>query len=281
MSSSKQQKAESRSQESEGVLRRCVLHCLLLFAFCLLLSGCRQDMQDQPRYEVYESSGFFKDGLSSRPLVEGTVPRGYLRADKQLYTGKMEKAGAGANGNANSARQGNSQGGEETTSAPSASSNGNENTQAGGNAFGQANSNGSTTPAGANAQEGKAGEADDAADFPFPVTAEVVARGRERFEIFCAMCHGYTGEGDGMIVRRGFRRPTSYHDNRLRQAPVGYFFRVMTEGFGAMPPYRAQIPVQDRWAIAAYIRALQLSQMNQQLAPAHPAEAQPAAGGHR
>jgi hypothetical protein len=281
MSSNKRQESEFRSQESEGARRRCVLYCLLISAFCLLLSGCRQDMQDQPRYEVYEPSGFFKDGLSSRHLVEGTVPRGYLRADKQLYTGKMEKAGAaGANSNANSATQGSGQGGEETTSGASASG-GNENTQAGASAGGQANSNGSTTPATANTQEGKAGEADDATDFPFPVTAEVMARGRERFEIFCAMCHGYTGEGDGMIVRRGFRRPTSYHDNRLRQAPVGYFFRVMTEGFGAMPPYRAQIPVQDRWAIAAYIRALQLSQMNQQLAPAHGAETQPAAGGHR
>ncbi|HEX8919980.1 MAG TPA: cytochrome c, partial [Pyrinomonadaceae bacterium] len=125
-------------------------------------------------------------------------------------------------------------------------------------------------------------EADDAVDFPFPVTADVVTRGRERFEIYCAMCHGYTGEGDGMIVRRGFRRPSSYHEDRLRQAPVGYFFRVMTEGFGAMPPYRAQIPVQDRWAIAAYIRALQLSQMNQQLAPAHGAQGSATeAGGHK
>jgi cytochrome c553 len=280
MSSSKKQKSESRSQEGEGAMRRRVLYCLLLSALCLLLSGCRRDMQDQPRYEVYESSGFFKDGLSSRPLVEGTVPRGYLRADKQLYTGKMAGS-AGANANSNSATQGNGQGGEETTSGANATTGGNENTQAGGNASGQGNSNGSMTQAGANAQEGRAGESDDAADFPFPVTAEVVTRGRERFEIFCAMCHGYTGEGDGMIVRRGFRRPTSYHDNRLRQAPVGYFFRVMTEGFGAMPPYRAQIPVQDRWAIAAYIRALQLSQINQQLAPAHSTETPSAAGGHR
>jgi hypothetical protein len=281
MSSSEKQLAVGSWQLAArgGSVRR-VLYCLLLTANCLLFLGCRQDMQDQPRYEVYEPSGFFKDGLSSRHLVEGTVPRGYLRADKQLYTGKIAGA-AGANSNSNSATQGNSQGGEETTSGASASSGGNQNTQAGASAGGQANSTGSPVPATANTQEGKAGEADDATDFPFPVTAEVMARGRERFEIFCAMCHGYTGEGDGMIVRRGFRRPTSYHDNRLRQAPVGYFFRVMTEGFGAMPPYRAQIPVQDRWAIAAYIRALQLSQMNQQLAPAHGAETQPAAGGHR
>ena len=263
--------------------RRRVFYCLLLTACGLLLSGCRQDMQDQPRYEVYESSGFFKDGLSSRPLVEGTVPRGYLRADKHLYTGKMAQAGAG--GSSNNANQGGAQGGQESTSGSSESSNSAAGTQpAGGSAGGQGNSNNGSTQAGqaGSAAQGSAGEADDAIDFPFPVTAEVVARGRERYEIFCAMCHSSTGEGDGMIVRRGFRRPPSYHEERLRQAPVGYFFRVMTEGFGAMPPYRAQVPVQDRWAIAAYIRALQLSQMNKQLAPAHGAEAaQPAAGGHR
>src|SRR5215212_12268304 len=94
--------------KARGRSVRTVLYCLLLTAYCLLFLGCRQDMQDQPRYEVYESSGFFKDGLSSRPLVEGTVPRGYLRADKQLYTGKMEsKAGAAsAQGNSNSGNQG-------------------------------------------------------------------------------------------------------------------------------------------------------------------------------
>jgi mono/diheme cytochrome c family protein len=245
-------------------------------------------MQDQPRYEVYESSGFFKDGLSSRPLVEGTVPRGYLRADKQLYTGKMEsKAGAASAGvNSNSGNQGTSQGGQETSSGAGGETSGSANTQAGGNANmqqgGSANSNSSAANGAATAQQGKAGETDDAVDFPFPVTAEVVARGRERFEIYCAMCHGFTGEGDGMIVRRGFRRPSSYHEDRLRQAPVGYFFRVMTEGFGAMPPYRAQVPVQDRWAIAAYIRALQLSQMNQQLAPAHATQSSGVeAGGHK
>jgi mono/diheme cytochrome c family protein len=96
--------------------------------------------------------------------------------------------------------------------------------------------------------------------FPFPVTAEVMARGRERFDIFCSPCHGRTGQGDGMIVRRGFRRPPTYHSDRLREAPIGHFFDVMTNGFGAMPPYAAQVPVRDRWAIAAYLRALQLSE---------------------
>ena len=96
--------------------------------------------------------------------------------------------------------------------------------------------------------------------FPMPVTEEVMRRGQERFNIFCSPCHGRTGEGNGMIVQRGFRQPPSYHDDRLRNAPVGYFFDVMTHGFGAMQDYSAQVPVADRWAIAAYIRALQLSQ---------------------
>jgi mono/diheme cytochrome c family protein len=274
MSSNKRQESEFRSQETEGVMRRRVIYCLLLSAFCLLLSGCRQDMQDQPRYEVYESSKQFKDGLSSRPLVEGTVPRGFLRADAQLYTGKMSKAQAGgaqnANANANqSGQEGNAEGANAAANAGTnsqAAGNGNANAQAG-------------APSGA-ASQAKAGEDDDTADFPFAVTAEVINRGQERYRIFCAMCHGETGQGDGMIVRRGFRQPPSYHEDRLRQARVGYFFRVITEGYGAMPPYRTQVPVQDRWAIAAYIRALQLSQMNQQLAPAH-TNAQPEAGGHR
>ena len=96
--------------------------------------------------------------------------------------------------------------------------------------------------------------------FPMPVTAAVMARGQERFNVFCSPCHGRTGQGNGMVVQRGFRAPPSYHENRLRNAPVGYFFDVMTHGFGAMQDYAAQVPVADRWAIAAYIRALQYSQ---------------------
>jgi mono/diheme cytochrome c family protein len=98
-----------------------------------------------------------------------------------------------------------------------------------------------------------------AADFPFPVTAEVVARGRERYDIFCSPCHDRTGGGNGMIVRRGYRRPPTFHQDRLRQAPPGHFVDVMTNGFGAMPDYRSQVPPRDRWAITAYLRALQLS----------------------
>ena len=96
--------------------------------------------------------------------------------------------------------------------------------------------------------------------FPMPVTAEVMERGRERFNVFCSPCHGRTGQGNGMVVQRGFRAPPSFHDERLRTAPAGYFFDVMTHGFGAMSDYAAQVPVADRWAIAAYIRALQFSQ---------------------
>ena len=106
---------------------------------------------------------------------------------------------------------------------------------------------------------GKVGSV-DADVFPFPIDAAVMARGQERFNIFCSPCHGRTGEGNGMVVRRGYRPPPAYHQDRLRGAPVGHFFDVMTNGFGAMPDYAAQIKVEDRWAIAAYIRALQLSQ---------------------
>ena len=95
---------------------------------------------------------------------------------------------------------------------------------------------------------------------PFPLTKEVLDRGQERFNVFCSPCHDRSGNGLGMIVQRGYRQPPSYHIDRLRQAPIGHFFDVMTNGFGAMPDYRAQVPPRDRWAIAAYIRALQLSQ---------------------
>ena len=98
-----------------------------------------------------------------------------------------------------------------------------------------------------------------AAEFPMPVTNEVMARGQERFNVFCAPCHSRTGEGTGMIVQRGFRQPPSYYEERLVNAPVGYLFDVMTNGFGAMQDYAAQVPPADRWAIAAYIRALQFS----------------------
>jgi mono/diheme cytochrome c family protein len=96
---------------------------------------------------------------------------------------------------------------------------------------------------------------------PFPVTKEVLARGRERYNIFCAPCHSRVGDGNGFVPSRGFSRmPPSFHDVRLEKAPLGYFFDVITNGFGIMPDYASQIPTQDRWDIIAYVRALQLSQ---------------------
>jgi mono/diheme cytochrome c family protein len=100
----------------------------------------------------------------------------------------------------------------------------------------------------------------DAESFPFPITADILTRGRERYDIFCAVCHGRVGDGQGMIVKRGFPVPPSYHTDRLQKAPVGHFFDVITNGYGRMYSYSERIPVKDRWAIIAYIRALQLSQ---------------------
>jgi hypothetical protein len=158
-----------------------------------LLSACRQDMHDQPKYIPLRPSDFFADGRSARPLIEGTVARGYLDANVLLYTGK--------------------------------------------------------------GPDGKPSN-----EFPMPVTKELLLRGQQRFNIYCSPCHDRTGNGNGMIVRRGYRHPPSYHSDRLRQQPNGYFFDVITRGFGAMPDYAVQVQPEDRWAIVAYIRALQLSQ---------------------
>jgi mono/diheme cytochrome c family protein len=97
-------------------------------------------------------------------------------------------------------------------------------------------------------------------EFPITITKETVDRGEQRYKIFCGVCHGALGNGDGMVVRRGFSKPPSYHDDRLRNAPIGHFYDVASNGWGKMNGYSAQISVNDRWAIVAYIRALQLSQ---------------------
>jgi mono/diheme cytochrome c family protein len=97
-------------------------------------------------------------------------------------------------------------------------------------------------------------------ELPVPLTRELLDRGRQRFDIFCSPCHGKQGNGQGMIVQRGFKQPSSFHVERLREQPIGYFFDVMTQGFGEMSSYAHQVPPEDRWAIAAYLRALQLSQ---------------------
>jgi mono/diheme cytochrome c family protein len=109
--------------------------------------------------------------------------------------------------------------------------------------------------------------------FPFVVSAADLDRGEERFNIYCSPCHDRNGTGTGMVVQRGYRQPPSFHLDRLRQVPPGYFFDVITNGFATMPDYRDQVPVDDRWRIAAYIRALQLSQ-NATTADVPPAELQ-------
>lgn len=100
----------------------------------------------------------------------------------------------------------------------------------------------------------------DVEEFPIPLTKELLDRGEERYKIFCMTCHGAVGKGDGMVVRRGYPQPPTYHDDRLRNAPVGHFFDVMTNGWGKMNSYASMVPVADRWAIVAYIRTLQISQ---------------------
>ena len=199
---------------------------LVLVAGLLFVGGCRRDMQDQPKMKPFRQTSFFSDGLSARPPVEGTIPRGYLRSDTEFFTGKKKGSAT------SSAAATQSPAGPQPTAATGASPQ-------------------ATYP-------------DDIDYLPLPVNAAVVDRGRSRYDIFCSVCHGLTGKGDGMIVRRGFRRAASFHDDRLRQAPVGHYFDAITNGWGAMPSYAPQIPVQDRWAIIAYIRALQLSQQNAQ-----------------
>jgi mono/diheme cytochrome c family protein len=191
-------------------------------------------MQDQPKMKPFRSSTFFRDGLSTRPPVEGTVARGFLKTDTEFFTGK--KAGQARASAATSAEQ--APAGPQPTATKGAT-------------------------AGAQLQ-GAAAYPDDVELFPISITKETVVRGKERYEIFCSACHGLTGNGDGMIVRRGFRRAASFNDDRLRQAPVGHFFDAITNGWGAMPSYAPQIPVEDRWAIIAYVRALQLSQQKLQ-----------------
>lgn len=101
---------------------------------------------------------------------------------------------------------------------------------------------------------------EDALDFPFPIGRADLERGRERFNIYCSPCHSRLGDGNGMIVKRGFKQAASYHTDKLRSAPPGHFFDVITNGFGAMPSYASRITPDDRWRITAYIRALQLSE---------------------
>lgn len=231
--------------------------CLLFILGLLILAGgCRYDMQDQPRYKYYKQSDFFANQMGSRPIVEGTVPRGFLREDKALFTGKKE--GATSAPNTVSAEGGNQQPNNRQT----------------GNTGGTAAQT-VTYP-------------DDVTEFPFPVTPELINRGEERYRVFCIVCHGPNGNGDGMVARRGYQGVKSYHTDQLRGAPVGHFYDVITNGWGRMNGYAAQVPVYDRWAIVAYIKTLQAAQDPNIISTVAPTQTQPAAqstpathnGGH-
>ncbi len=195
-------------------------------------------MHDQPKYKPLRPAdqfGSIIDGRSARPIVEGTVPRGMLRDDVEFFTGRLANAGQATNTNTVAGVQA-----AATTATSTVSP----------NAAGQP----------ARTFEGFVTK------FPIEITPEALNRGQERFNIYCSVCHGRTGYGDGMIVQRGFRRPPSFHApltpgaTDIRNVPIGYIFDVITNGFGAMPDYAAQITPEDRWKIIAYIRALQLSQ---------------------
>ena len=190
---------------------------------CFLLPACQQEMAMQPSGRPDEGSTFFTDEREARPLVPGTVARGHLRTDLHLFTGKRRRE-------------------PEAWQLPVILVGGGADNVLGGLAV-AADARGN-----------------DVEDFPFPVTHDVLELGRQRYMIYCVVCHDPLGEGRGKIVERGYTQPPSYHTERLRTVPVGHFFDVITNGYGSMPDYRQQIPPRDRWAIAAYIRALQLSQ---------------------
>lgn len=157
----------------------------------LALGGCRQDMQDQPKYKPYRESQFFTDHRSARPQVDGTVARGHLHLDPARYSGKVNN--------------------------------------------------------------------EDVDYIPIAITRDDVARGKERFDIYCSPCHSRIGDGMGLVVLRGFRQPPSYYSQKLMNQPLGHYFDVMTNGFGSMPSYASRVAPDDRWRIIAYIKALQLS----------------------
>jgi mono/diheme cytochrome c family protein len=214
------------SKKRSSFTRRTLPLAALVIA--VAATGCQQRMADQPSYKPLRTCEFFADGRSDRPLVAGTVARGHLRTDTALFTGRragtrVEREGAtvGTRAELQAKKQ--------------------------------------PDPA-AKPVDLKTLYAEFTDTFPLPITAEVLEHGYHRYTIYCVVCHDPLGEGRGKIVERGYTPPPSYHIERLREAPVGHLFAVVSQGYGSMPAYEAQIPVRDRWAIVAYLRALQLSQ---------------------
>ena len=196
---------------------------LALIAPVFALAGCEkamQDMYDQPKYKPLAASSFWPDGRSSRPDVAGTVVRS---------AGSMAGTSSGTLGR---------------VPLPAASAPGYPVDE-------QGNVKANLTP--------DSPQPLTAAN-PLPIDRRTLERGRQRFDIYCSPCHSIAGDGDGMIARRGFPHPPSYHTPRLRNAPDAHFYNVITQGYGMMYSYADRVAPSDRWAIVAYIRALQLSQ---------------------
>jgi mono/diheme cytochrome c family protein len=163
----------------------------------LLVSGCRQDMHNQPKLIPQRGSAFFSDDIGARQQVAHTVARGQLRDDSYFYAGVVTNAN---------------------------------------------------------------GEPKEQDLMPFPITIAVLRRGQERFNIYCSPCHSRVGNGLGAIVERGYKTAANLHDQARRTQPLSHYFYIISHGYGAMPDYSVQLAPADRWAVAAYIRALQLSQ---------------------
>ena len=204
----------------------------------LLTAACQQEMARQPSYRPLERSDFFEDGRASRPLVAGTVPwRGRERGDEAILTYRKSP--------------------EYADVARAVALIGNPSM----NAF-----------AALLPFTSGPGTADYVDVCPIAIDKKALERGRDRFNIYCSVCHDALGTGNGKIVERGYLKPPNYHTDYsrgferrgqkvlLREAPIGYFFDVITRGFGAMPDYASQIPPDDRWKIVAYVRVLQRSQ---------------------
>lgn len=171
--------------------QRIQLLCIAASLALASATGCRRDMQDQPKVKPLRASRFFADGRSARPIPPGTIARDELNDTDSFHTGTDQ------------------------------------------NGF--------------------------LDQIPMTVNKAMLVRGEQRYNIYCTPCHSMLGDGNGMVARRGFKWPANLNSDRLRNAPPGYLFQVISNGYGAMPDYGDQIPVQDRWDIVAYVRALQLS----------------------
>ena len=241
MRDAKQQGADTASRRVYPGGSVSGISALAVAASLLLLAGCQQEMAHQPSYKPQQQTPFFSDGRSSRPQVAGTVAQKSPASDDPLVSYMGDAS------NHTPAQQASSLVG-----------------------FGAQGVLGLTTVALGRAKVFAVLDYTDT--FPIPITKEALERGRERYNIYCVVCHDPSGNGNGKIVQRSFTRPPSYITDRsrglerrgyrvlLREAPVGYYFEVITKGYGAMADYSAQIEPADRWKIIAYIRALQLSQ---------------------